>query len=193
MKKYQQGFSAVELILIIVVLGLVVAVGWLVYDRQDSKDTETNDESSSEVEQKTEQETTAQSASYQLPEGWLETTCDSVDSKAVLASPNSDVALDCDDRTNSILVSMYDAGKEACLSSTEVEQVAQNKPISGYECEEIVVDGVEVVKETADYGGGPTISYSFVGKPIIVAYYSDENGELSNAYAVDMLVQSVKF
>lgn len=39
LRKNQRGFSPVEIILIIFVLGLVVAVGWLVYDRQKGKDT----------------------------------------------------------------------------------------------------------------------------------------------------------
>ena len=34
MKKDQNGFSAIELILILVVVLLISAVGWLVYDRQ---------------------------------------------------------------------------------------------------------------------------------------------------------------
>jgi Tfp pilus assembly protein PilE len=38
LKANQKGFSVVELLIIIVVVGLLGAVGWLVYDRQTDKD-----------------------------------------------------------------------------------------------------------------------------------------------------------
>lgn len=37
MKSNQKGFSVVELLIVIVIIGLVGTVGWLVYDRQKSK------------------------------------------------------------------------------------------------------------------------------------------------------------
>lgn len=37
MKKNQKGFSVIEVLVVIVVVGLLGAVGWLVYDRQSSK------------------------------------------------------------------------------------------------------------------------------------------------------------
>lgn len=42
MKANQKGFSVVELLIIIVVVGLLGAVGWLVYDRQKSKTSDAN-------------------------------------------------------------------------------------------------------------------------------------------------------
>lgn len=55
MKANQKGFSVVEILIVIVVVGLLGAVGWLVYDRQksksDSKDTSTQ---ASQQEQKQE-------------------------------------------------------------------------------------------------------------------------------------------
>lgn len=41
MRKNEKGFGLVELILIIVVIGLIVAVGWLFFDRQKEKNNET--------------------------------------------------------------------------------------------------------------------------------------------------------
>ncbi|MBP9667500.1 hypothetical protein KBD87_01670 [Candidatus Saccharibacteria bacterium] len=41
MKKNNKGFGAIEILLVIVVIGLVVAVGWLFFDRQ--KDTKNNE------------------------------------------------------------------------------------------------------------------------------------------------------
>lgn len=43
MKFNQKGFSAVEILVVIVVIGLLGAVGWLVYDRQNNKSSETPD------------------------------------------------------------------------------------------------------------------------------------------------------
>lgn len=40
MKANQKGFSVVEILIVIVVVGLLGAVGWLVYDRQKSKTSE---------------------------------------------------------------------------------------------------------------------------------------------------------
>src|SRR4051794_12776305 len=37
MKANQKGFSIVEILIVIVVVGLVAAAGWLVYDRQKAK------------------------------------------------------------------------------------------------------------------------------------------------------------
>ena len=37
MKSNQKGSSVVEILIVVVVLGLVVTVGWLVYDRQQTK------------------------------------------------------------------------------------------------------------------------------------------------------------
>ncbi|MEI6751380.1 MAG: prepilin-type N-terminal cleavage/methylation domain-containing protein [Candidatus Saccharibacteria bacterium] len=40
MKNNQKGFSVVEILIVIVVVGLLGAVGWLVYDRQNNKQTD---------------------------------------------------------------------------------------------------------------------------------------------------------
>lgn len=51
MKSNQKGFSVVEILIVIVVVGLLGAVGWLVYDRQKSpKQSETTQQSSSTQE-----------------------------------------------------------------------------------------------------------------------------------------------
>lgn len=40
MKQNQKGFSVIEILIVIVVVGLIGTVGWLVYDRQKSKNSE---------------------------------------------------------------------------------------------------------------------------------------------------------
>ena len=42
MKSNQKGFSVVEILIVIVVVGLLGAGGWLVYDRQKNKTPETS-------------------------------------------------------------------------------------------------------------------------------------------------------
>lgn len=73
MKDNQKGFSVIEGLIVIVVVGLFGAVGWLVYDRQnnktDSKST-TLQVSQQEVEKK--EETPVQPAKINAPEGWVQ-------------------------------------------------------------------------------------------------------------------------
>lgn len=70
MKANQKGFSVVEILIVIVVVGLFGAVGWLVYDRQkskaDNKDT-TTQTSQQEQKQETPKEETKTADPY---EGW---------------------------------------------------------------------------------------------------------------------------
>ena len=47
--KNESGFSAIEILIVVVVLGLMVAVGWLVWDRQKS---ESNDKSTTSQTEK---------------------------------------------------------------------------------------------------------------------------------------------
>lgn len=60
MKLNQKGFSVVEILIVIVVVGLIGTVGWLVYDRQQNKQTTTNAPSTTQVnEQKPAEQTQA--------------------------------------------------------------------------------------------------------------------------------------
>lgn len=55
MKANEKGFSVVEILVVIVIVGLVGTVGWLVYDRQQSK-SDTKNEVSQTTPQATEKE-----------------------------------------------------------------------------------------------------------------------------------------
>jgi type II secretory pathway pseudopilin PulG len=55
MKTNQKGFSVVEILIIMVVVGLLGAVGWLVYDRQNNK---ADNKTTSEQKQETHKEET---------------------------------------------------------------------------------------------------------------------------------------
>lgn len=52
MKKNQKGFSVVEILIIIVVVGLIGTVGWLVYDRQKTKTPDSQPDTQTSIEQK---------------------------------------------------------------------------------------------------------------------------------------------
>ena len=71
MKSNQKGFSVVEILIVIVVVGLLGAVGWLVYDRQKSKTSET---SNTQVSTSQKEETPKQETKADPYEGWQEVT-----------------------------------------------------------------------------------------------------------------------
>ena len=69
MKSHQKGFSVVEILIVFVVVGLLGAVGWLVYDRQKSQ-TDTADLSEQTNQQQTTATPTQAVSSDTIPEGW---------------------------------------------------------------------------------------------------------------------------
>lgn len=71
MKVNQKGFSVVEILIVIVVVGLLGAVGWLVYDRQNSKDNST--QTTTQKENQTKQPTSDENkeAEKKLSANWL--------------------------------------------------------------------------------------------------------------------------
>lgn len=84
MKTNQKGFSAVVIILVIVVVGLIAAVGWLVYDRQNNtvanselentQQQQQEEEAEPEVSTKEEPELDVKSAEgikYTVPTDWI--------------------------------------------------------------------------------------------------------------------------
>jgi prepilin-type N-terminal cleavage/methylation domain-containing protein len=101
MKANQKGFSVVEILIVIVVVGLLGAVGWLVYDRQksktDNKDTiaQTNQQEQKQEAPKEEakpQEKTVKYSTYdkggirfEYPEDWK---IDGTTSFASIQSPD---------------------------------------------------------------------------------------------------------
>lgn len=70
MKVNQKGFSIVEILVVIVVVGLLGTVGWLVYDRQKSK-TDNKDTSAQTSQQQDKQERPKEVVQQEnIPEGW---------------------------------------------------------------------------------------------------------------------------
>lgn len=79
MKKFQNGFSVVEIVLAIAVTGLIGVCGWLVYDRQQNN-TDNNELTSTSVAEQsnddneevevTELADTSKNFTYSVPTGW---------------------------------------------------------------------------------------------------------------------------
>lgn len=71
MKANQKGFSVVEILIVIVVVGLLGAVGWLVYDRQKNKTDNKEVTSTQETQQTTSNnsETATQESDYKTLDG----------------------------------------------------------------------------------------------------------------------------
>jgi len=71
MKTNQKGFSVVEVLVVIIIVGLLGTVGWLVYDRQKNKTDDTNTASQTTQQKTTTTQTTATVDPYA---GWKTTT-----------------------------------------------------------------------------------------------------------------------
>src|SRR5690348_10865777 len=82
MKANQKGFSVVEILIVIIVVALLGAVGWLVYDRQNNKTsaTQTN-------QQGNESATSSKPKTITIPSDWQWFT--SKDSSTKFAYPKS--------------------------------------------------------------------------------------------------------
>ncbi len=77
MKKYQNGFGAVGILAVVMIIGLLGAVGWLVYDRQNKPvetstvtDTEQTTEPTEKVTTEDSGIKTINNISYTIPEDW---------------------------------------------------------------------------------------------------------------------------
>ncbi len=71
MKSNQKGFSVIEILLVIVVVGLIGTVGWLVYDRQNNNSDTTTEDTNTQVSQQEEvREAPEETESADPYEGW---------------------------------------------------------------------------------------------------------------------------
>lgn len=67
MKKNNRGFTFLEVLVVVIIVGLLGAVGWLVYDRQKTKttDSQTNTQATSQKQETAKVETTTTSSGTQ--------------------------------------------------------------------------------------------------------------------------------
>ncbi len=202
MKKNEHGFSALEVVLIVLVIGLIGFAGWSVLGRksEDKKDPEPVAKTS-EQKKETGQtiSNTSPSFTFTLPEGWSKMACEEA---SVLIYPENDKATDCNDRTNLVFVSqdVY-APTEAlhCLSQEEVAAVQKSKPLESYACSTLTISGKQVIKETTDQGTDEasnrvkSVNYVFVQeKPLRLRYSSTKEGTLPHEDIAEQIAQSVK-
>lgn len=134
-----------------------------------------------------------------VPEEWGELNCPydeneqaySANGQQVVFYPQNDKASDCDDRTNIILIDNY-SGSKKCLSKAEVAEIKKTKPMNEYKCEIITINSNKITKETGSFGGGPSISYSYHDKRLIISYFANSKGELINASVAEDLLNTIK-
>lgn len=179
------GFGLIEGLLIFIIIAIIGGLGLYIYRSSSNDD--------NALGTTTQQATANNAYSYILPSGWSEIECNSADSKAKLASPDSDKATGCDDRTNTVLI-YDDTFNDRCLTKAEVEELKKTKPYKSYDCKEMNLNGIEALETEYDSGGGPYTSYSFLGDTKLgITYYPNEQGDKPEISAVEQLIDSVKF
>ncbi len=202
MKKNENGFSVLEVTLIVIIIGLVGFAAWSVLGRKnnDEKDPEPVAKTSEQKKETGQTITnTSPSFTFTLPDGWSKMACDE---GAVLIYPNDDKATDCNDRTNLVFVSqdVY-APTEAlhCLSQEEVAAVQKSKPLESYTCSTLTINEKQVIKEVTDQGTDEasnrvkSVNYAFVQeKPLRLRYSSTKEGTLPHEDIAEQIAQSVK-
>lgn len=159
-KNNQSGFSAVELILILLVVGLLGAVGFLVYKNQKkpaaTTTTTTSTQKVTTEPTKAEVDPTADWTAFSSKEGefsvkyptaWVKLTCDS-DSGLFLAANASSLAKCGSDSGGQMLVASY---KGNILSSQELKSDHYPDLVT----ESVSVNGVTGKKQTGTYKSVP--------------------------------------
>lgn len=187
MKNKQQGFSIPLLILMLVVLGIGIGIGVFISTHQTDADKTVKSSTSSD---------TSETYGFVMPDDWNQMKCGEAGSETnppyALLSPSSDGAADCDDRTNTILISdKRTASYDACRTDAEIAKYKESKPLSYYSCEVQTVAGVRVVVSTEDTGGLLMLNYDF--EKASITYYADSNGVLSESNTVKEIAESVVF
>jgi Tfp pilus assembly protein PilV len=132
MKANQKGFSVIEVLLLIVVVGLVFAVGWLVYDRQNTKSSETSktsktaktNEASPKKEETSEKETVTKFNATgfsvntdKLPRGWTAEP-DKIVNFVTLNTDGCFIEV-IKENNATLSASKYDEGTQALLASKD--------------------------------------------------------------------------
>ncbi len=203
MKKNENGFSALEVILIVIITGLVGFAGWSVLSRKsdDKKDSEPVAKTSEQKKETGQTITnTSPSFTFTLPDGWSKMACEEA---SVLIFPDNDKATDCSDRTNLVFVSqdVYAPSEPLhCLTQEEVAAVQKSKPLESYVCSTLTIDGKQVIKQVTDQGMDEesnrvkSVNYAFVqDKPLRFRYSSTKDGALLHEDIAEQIVKSVKF
>lgn len=186
MKKDQKGFSAVELLLVVVFVGLIGFVGWTVYQRQDKQNSQTTATQQTEKVPETYQRTTTvpsdwktfENEEYKLtfsyPSDWT------ISTNLITKKSGEDMQNIFSDNATKIFVICY---KETAQSQSCAEQInINNQPFSQslvqlrkyysannspYQETELVLDGHVLVEFRSEARGD---------FPAEKSYYLDANG-----------------
>lgn len=174
MKKVQKGFGAVEALIVLVVIGLIVVAGWLVYDRQQDSQSEQQTETTQEVQES--QEPAKQTntldpaelreasdisllkhkgielASSYLPKGWSTTEqCD--ESTAYVLPPEKDEVKCFTEDSGQMSFTVVDSANTIAPQNCDneaslISEYEQYEWYVSYECDVVTINNRQAVKET---------------------------------------------
>lgn len=221
-KLNNKGFSLFEGILIFVIIATLGGVGWYVWSKRNPNASSINPatitnfqqckDAGNPIQESYPEKCSADGQTYtntnqtigtakvvvEAPQGWGQLDCTYDENEQAYANgkqlvfyPQNDTASGCDDRTNIILIDSY-TGRKKCLSKAEVAEIQKTKQIKDYSCEIITINGNKITKEQGNFGGGPSISYSYHDKGLIVSYFANSQGKLINAPVADDLLQTIR-
>lgn len=222
MKKNEHGSGIVQILIALVVVGLVIAVGWLVYDKQKN-----NSNTKQPVSQANKQKQDApkptiprttlissdniQITYTKLPEGWkLTSDCqeDSAYPTKIILPPNKDSLRCRSEDWGFVAVSIApDANAATKDCSKEEDRRKENQGndyFVSYTCDEITVDSHKGTKETyvsnekAPLTGGDTFTeYNFIlenGKTIRISFTNPTSSNKPDyTNTLDEFVKSLEF
>lgn len=209
-KLSQNGFSAVEALIIIIVLAILSGIGYYAYDRM-------NNNSESTAQQATLAGTNKQVGSdeslldptdflqpYTLPEGWKENEC----KPGIIAinPPKSEEPICDKDQPNTTMAIFITENFDFidptdCNHTTSKRQA--NKPAGrvSYHCEAVTIDGKKGIRETFEesqesFAGESTqIAYNFPadGQLLSIKYAHREDDVHDYTTAFDAFVKTLRF
>lgn len=178
MKNNQKGFSAIELMLLIVVVALVGGVGWYVWNQ--GSDIAQQDVAEVSVSQTADTVTNALKypkeyiKSYSLPAGWKEKKCKE---NVIAIIPTGTVDPNCSASQPNTIVSIATVSRDVgsvpspvnCAESNNQNVKNKNDGYNGYSsfvCKDITVDGKAGFKTIIE-----TTKDSFYGEATVTEYY----------------------
>lgn len=182
MRLNQKGFSAVEILIVIVVITLVGFVGWRVYDsNQDSEDAstseqiteETNTQSEDEVSQRDEAETqesdsnrvSVGSATVEVSDTWKVNKPESVNGGDCVLSParvqevvNCKMLILSDEEYEStdgfhVTISTYDASSQTSVKDWYINELFRGVDGNLSSEKTLEINGADAYMTEADYSG----------------------------------------
>jgi prepilin-type N-terminal cleavage/methylation domain-containing protein len=210
MKTNQKGFSVVEVLVVIVVVGLIGVVGWLVYDRQKSKTSNTQPQSTAE--------TNPANSKEKLPNGWLKYdksnytflypdtwTVDSAnqDGSIILTSADYKAERKVEAQKPYYLVSagylleiseIPNSAPNETIEKLTAHVVDEEKMLGGGSHEQITVDGKKALWVNNKHGD--TYLYVIVfhdGKRTHIQLNSKDDSDSESAKLLDDILASFKF